>query len=202
MTCPLTWGRCCGQRGKRAGESPSGRCDLAQRGPRSSGTASQARPCTRRGARSLRPSSQRKILQSEHTPPLPFRHHPTSSRYKIIQKTEVPFHPLPSVRGSQAAPPSRSLDPERLPRSPDFQLVHVLVLEVEVGLAVVAARPGHLGAGGRASGLCCLWLPALPALGARPPRAHLCRPLRGENGHLRVTGAAAPMPPSCWWFAF
>lgn len=29
----LTWGRCCGQRGKRAGESPSGRCDLAQRGP-------------------------------------------------------------------------------------------------------------------------------------------------------------------------
>lgn len=151
------------------------------------------------GAFALQAGGRYCKANTRHLCPFATTQHP---RVKIIQKTEVPFHPLPSVRGSQAAPPSRSLDPERLPRSPDFQLVHVLVLEVEVGLAVVAARPGHLGAGGRASGLCCLWLPALPALGARPPRAHLCRPLRGENGHLRVTGAAAPMPPSCWWFAF
>lgn len=37
------------------------------------------------------------------------------------------------------------LDPGR-PHAPDLQLVHALVLEVEVGLAAVAAGPGHLWA--------------------------------------------------------
>ena len=53
-------------------------------------------------------------------------------------------HKGPAGGRSASALPG-NLDP-KCPHTPDFQFVHILVLEVEVGLAAVAAGPGHLRA--------------------------------------------------------
>lgn len=93
-------------------------------------------------------------------------------------------------------------------RSPDLKLVHVLLLKVEVGLAAVAAGPGHLGAEGEgkaSTALPACSFPGGPAGGPGGQSGHTGFPVlsllktispRQWQGRPAAETALHPGPPS------